>query len=197
MAYASLVSPKLTTIRRLPAFEANLAAGKLEAEGIQSFVADQNISVAHPLLFNEVRLQVREVDVELAEQILSTPVTAHRDREDDDEDDENAEDEDDYVAEAYRCPRCHRKEVDLVPFSQPTRVLRTICVLVIIAPIANALLGIAIPDLNLLTMVPVPTLAMVIAWMLALCFLIAITMLASRRKRCRQCGFEWSHDSGG
>src|SRR5687768_8450608 len=61
------------TLRRMPSFEANLAAAKLEAAGVPCFVADENISIAHPLAFSQVRLQVAEADFERAEQILDAP----------------------------------------------------------------------------------------------------------------------------
>jgi hypothetical protein len=197
--YAMHSSPKLTTIRRLPSFEANLAAGKLAAEGVESFVADQNISVVHPLLFNEVRLQVREIDVERAEEILSKPVAVDADR-DEDDDDAEAEadaDENDYVKEAYRCPKCHRRDVDLMPFSPPTRMVRAICVVVLVLPLLTVLLDAAIPGLNISRALPISDLAMGIAWLAAFCFLVGISILPTRRKRCRQCGFEWTHDSSG
>src|SRR5687768_11632553 len=78
------------TLRRMPPFAANLAAAKLEAAGVSCFVADENISIAHPLAFSQVRLQVAEADFERAEQILDAPALARAD--DDDEDADDADD---------------------------------------------------------------------------------------------------------
>src|SRR5687768_9619832 len=120
LSYASAPRPaNFKTIRRMPHFEANLAAGKLEAAGITCFIEDENISVVNPLVFSEVRLQVAEADLERAAEVLATPSTpAKRDR-DDDGDDNN-----DYVDEAYRCPKCHKKAVDLLPVSPGVRSAR-------------------------------------------------------------------------
>jgi hypothetical protein len=85
-----------------------------------------------------VRVMVHESDLLAAREILSAPPDVgkidyrpgaeHRDDEHDDEDQEDADDEtaaddrdatddDGYVDEEWRCPNCHRKEIDLVPLS--------------------------------------------------------------------------------
>src|SRR5688500_18537469 len=108
LPYATPRSPvNYKTLRRMPSFEANLAAGKLEAAGIACFIADEHISAAHPLALSEVRLQVPEEDLERAAEVLAAPTAPAVSR-------DAAADDDEYVEEAYRCPRCHKKAVDLL-----------------------------------------------------------------------------------
>jgi hypothetical protein len=184
LPYASpRVAVNLKTVRRLPAFEANLAAGKLEAAGINSFIADQNIAAAHPLAFSQVRLQVAEADLERAEEILATPSVSTA----------SADDEGEYVEEAYRCPKCHRKPVDLAPLSPAMRTTRFGCLLVALLPVLAALITWIIPHVTgdeppELTYPP----TLVLTWLVILGVLCFIVFTAKRTKRCRECGHEWS-----
>ncbi len=53
--------------------EAEIARGFLEAQGIQAFVPDQNAHIfKHYVPLNQIRLQVRARDVELAKQLLES-----------------------------------------------------------------------------------------------------------------------------
>jgi hypothetical protein len=195
---------RFRTIRRLPQFEAGLAAAKLEAEGVRCIIADQNISAAHPLLFGEVRLQVAEADIERAEHILSNVRVRVADDEDDEHEDEGeagaerprkergAED-DGYVEEAYRCPQCRRKDVDLLPLSPAMRNTRFGCLLVLAMPLILAAAtwlmpsstrgGTAVPD------------SVSVAWLVTVVVLAFIVLTAKRSKRCRGCGHEWGASS--
>src|SRR3954465_14373852 len=104
LSYASQTVPeRLVTLKRLPPMEGELAAAKLQSEGIRCYLIDQNISIVHPAMSNEVRLQVAEADLERGREILARPA--------------GADAEGEYVDEPWRCPRCHHKAVDLLPLS--------------------------------------------------------------------------------
>jgi hypothetical protein len=184
---------KLKTIRRMPAFEANLAAAKLEAAGVPSFVADQNIATAHPLLVSNVRLQVAEEDVDRAEGVLAAPSVLPDDEDDDDDDDEK---DTGYVTEAYRCPRCHRMAVDFMPLSPAMRNTRFGCLLVLLLP---ALVGLVTWLVPRVTAEAAPEItyppAAVWTWIAVLMVLSLAVVFGKRGKRCRECGHTWSGDA--
>ena len=94
---------ELTLLRTMQLTEAELAKIKLESEGISCFISGANTSVAHPFAFNDVRLMVPKVDVERAREILERPA--------------DTEMEGEYVDETWRCPKCHRKSIQLLPAS--------------------------------------------------------------------------------
>jgi hypothetical protein len=193
-------APKLKTIRQLSSFEANLAAAKLQAAGITAFVIDDNISTAYPLVFASVRLQVPEDEVERAESVLSEPAVESAGLEGDDDEDAlrarslegaDAAGESDYVDEPYRCPKCHRKDVELLPLSGVMRHVRFGCLTVLLLPV---LVGIATWLLQSRSDAKSPDLfapEAVFAWMAVLGILSFVVLTAKRRKRCRTCGHEW------
>ena len=51
--------------------EAKLAQGRLESHGITSFVADEHMGSFYPLGVGGFRLQVAEIDLEMAQEILT------------------------------------------------------------------------------------------------------------------------------
>jgi hypothetical protein len=176
---------KLKTLRRLPPFEANLAANKLETHGVRCFVDDQNLSTIHPLLFGDVRLQVDEADLERAEQILATPGGV------DIPESEREDLNDDYVEEAYRCPKCRRKSVDLLPVSPGMRNARFGCLFILVLPLlftaAGALVGLETRG----TVIAQYEGPLLLAWVAIVIVLSLVVLLAKRGKRCRECGHEW------
>jgi DNA-directed RNA polymerase subunit RPC12/RpoP/uncharacterized protein (DUF1778 family) len=179
LPYASARRDGLKTLRRMPAFEANLAAAKLGAAGIPAFVADENMSAAHPVLHGQVRLQVEEDNLEAAEAVLDTPAAPAS---------AGTGDEDDYVEEEYRCPKCHRKAVDLLPPSPRMRSTRLGCLGVLVLPVVLTLLAnLSTDDDKGLVFPPLVT----VAWLAVLAVLAFVVITAKRRKRCRECGHEW------
>jgi hypothetical protein len=89
------------------ATEAGLAQSRLAFEGIRSYLDNENLIAANPLLANAtggVKLKVSAEDLERAREVLETPPSL--DKEDLDEDDG-------YTDEAWRCPKCHHKRVEL------------------------------------------------------------------------------------
>ena len=189
--------PKLKTIRTLASFEANLAAAKLEAAGVPCFVIDDNISTAYPLVFASVKVQVPEDQMECAEAVLAQPYADAAGLEEDDDALETpsvieAESESDYAEEPYRCPKCHRKDVELMPLRGFMRNVRFGCLIVLLLPIVALIAawgmrsgsgGTSSPDL----FAP----EAVFAWMALLGILSFTVLTAKRRKRCRACGNEW------
>ena len=106
--------------------EAELAKAKLASEGIRSFISDANLAIMHPLVMGSVHLQVDESDISRAEQILTLPAPT------------NAEGE--YVDEKYRCPKCHTRNVDLLPLTFGWKHTRRLWVLLLLAPLLRSLL---------------------------------------------------------
>ncbi len=92
--------------------EASLAASRLEQEGIRSFLENENTIATDFLLSNAiggVRVVVAESDVLRAREVLQmSPAVI---------DEDDLDEFDGYADEPYRCPECHRKELDFVPFS--------------------------------------------------------------------------------
>jgi hypothetical protein len=75
--------------------EANIMKSKLESEGIPCFVADQNMININPLYSNAlggVRLQVRQSDIQEAQEILQLKIQSA-------------------VPDAPPCPRCGSKDI--------------------------------------------------------------------------------------
>jgi hypothetical protein len=190
--------PKLKTIRTLASFEANLAAVKLEAAGVPCFVIDDNVATAYPLVFASVKVQVPEDQVERAEVVLTQPYADAAGLDDHEDEDvletssvAEAESESEYAEEAYRCPKCHRKDVELLPLAGFMRNVRFGCFVVLLLPIVASIATWMMrsgsagqsPDL----FAP----EAIFAWMAVLGILSFAVLTAKRRKHCRACGHEW------
>ena len=165
-------------MRKMRGMEAELAKAKLESEGIECFIADQLISVANPWLFSEVRLQVREDEIHLARDILDRPADDTREGE--------------YTDEAWRCPQCHRKTVDLLPLSSGWQWARLVCLIMMLTPLLLALLVMVLPNPEISDAVNYADRNWGLLWLLALAVIGTALLLAKRQKRCRTCGHEWA-----
>ncbi len=89
--------------------EAHIIKGRLETEGIWSFVADENTAVANWLYSNAiggVKLQVREEDVESAQATLADGPGEIDWEEEGEESEEREVNEEDEENEPEQCPRC-------------------------------------------------------------------------------------------
>ena len=94
--------------------EARIALQKLESEGIDAYLDNENLVATDWLLANAtagIKLMVREPDAPAAEAVLRSKGTPELAIDPSDA----AEDADDYCEEEWRCPECHRTEVELVP----------------------------------------------------------------------------------
>jgi hypothetical protein len=181
LSYASpAVHGKLVTLRRFRQMEAELARAKLESEGIRCLLLDQNLSVAHPLLFNEVPLQVLEEDAERAKEILNRPVA------------DDAEGE--YVDEDWRCPRCHRRSVDLLPLPPGWRRVRMINRALWITPVVLLVLRWTLEFTKCREWIDQLFAWAALPWILITPILTVLVWTAKRDKRCRDCGFTWRKD---
>lgn len=192
--------PRLKTIRQLASFEANLAAAKLDAAGVPCFVIDDNIASAYPLVFASVKLQVPEDEVDRAEAILAAPyadppeLTGDFDGDDDAfgaRSRERAAPDDEYAEEAYRCPKCHRRDVELLPLAGVMRHVRFGCLTVLLLPIVAAIAAWMMRAGSHGTSPDLFAPEAIFAWMAILGILSFAVLTAKRRKRCRACGHEW------
>jgi hypothetical protein len=170
---------ELRTVAEMPAPEAAMARAKLEAEGIRSSIVGEDISGIHPLLFSSVQLQVMEADLKRAREVLNRPA----------EDDDEGE----YADEPWRCPKCHRKEIDILPLSGGYRLLRKIGIAVFIVPIVALLAMRAFDQTDATLRIRELMVDFSPAWLLALIIIAAIVMFTNRAKRCRACGHEWKN----
>jgi len=171
----------LVTLITVDIMEAQLACAKLEAEGIPAFVIDQHASVVHPLLFRNAQLQVAERDLVRAKEILDRPAAV--DPEDHDEDAG-------YVEENFRCPRCHRKAVELMPLARSAMAARAGCLVVLLLPAVPTFIGWMAMDAS------AKSLSLVFhewqwLWILILAACVLAILLQRRRKRCERCGHVW------
>jgi tetratricopeptide (TPR) repeat protein len=100
--------------------EAHIVKGRLESEGIWSFVADENMVVANWLYSNAVggvKLQVREEDVENAQRILADG-PGEIDWEEGEEGEEREIDEGDVENEPEQCPICDSHRIRYEKFAK-------------------------------------------------------------------------------
>jgi len=173
---------RLVTILRADGMEAQLARAKLESEGVRAVVIDENVSSIHPLLFRNVQLQVAEVDLDRAKEILAKPAAIEPDEVDENEG---------YVDETFRCPKCHRKAVELIPLSNAALGTRGGCLIVLLLPVLPFVLSWFLPDPSLARRLEHQLDNWRWLWLLMLCVLISANIMLRRRKRCEQCGHEW------
>lgn len=176
--YMAGEGPRLVTLRRMPVMEAEMAKAKLEAEGILCFVVDSTMALAQPLTITPACLQVAETDVPIAEEILSRPVADGADGE--------------YADEDWRCPKCHRKAVELMPLSPGLRRVRNTLFLLVGAQIAGRLIGMGIPAGDLLQSFDSIMQLLLLPWLFSVFVLGLWWLLSKRTKRCQQCNHEWS-----
>jgi hypothetical protein len=169
----------LRTVADMPPAEAAMARAKLDAEGIRSYIAGEDVSGIHPLVFSSVQLQVMEADFDRAREVLGRLP------------EDNADGE--YADEPWRCPKCHRKEIDILPLSDGYRMLRKIGIVVFIVPIIALLAMRAFDQSDATLRIRELMLDFSPAWLLALIIIAAIVMFSNRAKRCRACGHEWKH----
>jgi hypothetical protein len=206
LSYATPGSPKLKTIRQLASFEANLAAAKLQSAGVTCFLIDDNIATAYPLVFASVKLQVPEDEVEQAEAVLAAPAAIPADPEDDEAAadqaaadeaaaDQAAADEakGDDVDETFRCPNCHRNDVELMPLSATMRNVRFGCLMVLLLPVIVSVAGWMFSSGGSRggSAADVLSPEAMLAWVVVLAILCFIVLTAKRRKHCRTCHHEW------
>jgi hypothetical protein len=130
----------LVELCRLRLFEADLACAKLQSEGIDAVLHDQRIAVAHPFVFPDVPLMVPENQLAEAREILARPAS---DLDQDRIADPSAQDPDDgeYIDEPWRCPKCRRKGVELVPMSPARKMLLYSFLATLALPLLFALVG--------------------------------------------------------
>ncbi|MFI5379231.1 MAG: hypothetical protein ACHRHE_08040 [Tepidisphaerales bacterium] len=169
---------RLVTLRRMQLMEAEMARAKLESEGIHCFIAGAPVTLAYSLAFPEVSLQVEELNLLLAEKILSRPAAIDMEGE--------------YADEAWRCPKCHRRTVDMLPLSPGLKRVRGTFFLLIVAQIIAQLFRLVIPA-ELADAFDSALSWGLLPWLLAEFLLGLWWLLSKREKRCRECGHQWSN----
>jgi predicted Zn finger-like uncharacterized protein len=172
---------KLVTVCRMGVMEAELVKARLAGERIESIVRDSRMAVTHPLIVSDVPVLVREEDVARARQILVQPV----------EDDGDGE----YVDENWRCPKCHRRGVDLLPMVGGWRVAKYVCIALWTAPLVAGIGSWLLeqPPQHLTSSLDEHTGDFICGWTVTVIVLTLAVVFAPRKKRCQSCGFEWAH----
>ncbi len=168
----------LVTLCKMPLMEAEMAAVKLQSEGIQVTLTDRMMASTDPWVITQVRVQVRETDLEEAKAILARPAV----------DDGEGE----YADEEWRCPKCHRKDIELLKLPKAWRQVRNAWVMLLIVPVLLRFLRSAFPD---------PTLDAIAKSLGDWTGLYVIVLLVGgvwllffkRQKKCRNCGHQWTH----
>ncbi len=165
----------LVTIARMSGTEASLAAAKLEAEGVPCFVADTNIAIADPLVFPNVPVQVRARDAARARAILDQPAAAA------------AAGDGEYADEAWRCGKCHRKTVELVPMTAAWRWMATAFWGLIALMIVLRVSGIGLWSIAGGAARPIEA-----GWAVVVCTLALLLVFRRREQQCTSCGHRWA-----
>jgi hypothetical protein len=175
--YQSSGATRFVPLRRMRAMEAQLARVKLESEGIRCFIADQLINQADPLLFASVELQVAEEDAQMAAWILD-------DRPGDVRPDE-------YVDEAWRCPVCHRRNVELLPLRGGWRVMKLLFIFTLLSPFMIALAEWVVPIPAFVSWSEEMLPRFFLVWPIVSGILALALLSRHREKRCQECGHVW------
>jgi hypothetical protein len=179
LAYESTSSSNLVILCRKPLMEAELAKAKLESEGIQCMLRDTRMAVTYSPLVSEVPLLVLKPDEARAREILARPA-----------DDRATEGE--YVDENWRCPRCHHRAIDLVPLTRGWRLVRATWVTLLAVPVLIPVIQWAIADAEISQSISDMFESALCPWISVLVILGTVLFMLGRKKRCRDCGFEWS-----
>ena len=168
---------RLVPVARMRITEADLAKIKLESEGIPCLLRDSASAVANSFIVTDVPVLVRAEDLVRAKEVLARPA------------DDSMEGE--YVEEDYRCPKCHRRDVELLPLSGFRRTLRTVWIALIVVPIAwsifTTVTGISPGRAFDQTLV-----SLTLLWVLVVIVMGAVVLIGKREKRCRTCGARWT-----
>lgn len=167
---------RLVTLARMRITEADLAKIKLESEGIPCLIRDATSAIANSFIVTDVPILVRAEDLERAKAVLARPA------------DDSMEGE--YVDEDYRCPRCHRRDVELLPLSPGRRGLRALWIAMLVISFAWTILR-AMSGINVGPRVDDFIEYAALPWLLIAIVLGVIVLLAKREKRCRACGHRW------
>ncbi len=107
-----MTDPVVTVATYMNLAEADLARGKLQAEGIEAWFADENMlrmNWFYGNFLNGVKLQVKSEDAERAWQVLAEEIPS--------------EIRDEQTGEVYlqpRCPHCRSLDVSRVTFDRKT-----------------------------------------------------------------------------
>jgi len=165
----------LVTIRHMSPMEGELAKLKLESEGIPSHIEDREVAIVQSGVFAGVRLQVRQIDEQRALEILDQPAA------------ETAEGE--YANENWRCPRCHRRKVEIVPVTGFWRFIKIGLQVLGAGFICTMVLSILGPREIRDAMVDYSWVILLVA-LLMTAMMVALASLKSS-KRCTACGHEW------
>ena len=154
-----------------------MACAKLQAEGIRAVVIDSEVAVTNPLVVPYARVQVAESDRAAAEEILARPAP------------DDAEGE--YVKEDWRCPKCHRKTVELLPPSGAGLAARFGCLGMAAVSVLFVASQWMMPEdwYRTAEQFVAPGL---IPWVLLGAVVFVVWMFSKRDKRCESCGHEWS-----
>jgi hypothetical protein len=170
---------RLVTLQRMQVMEAQLAAARLESEGIQCLITDQEMAITHPLVVTEVRLLVQQKDLATARHILANlpPPAA----------------DDQYVDTDWRCPSCHRRAVDLLPLPPAWRRARLGCLTLVSLGIMLAFASQLIDNEPARDILQQIVIWGWLPWALTILILTLALVSLRHRRRCRECGHEW-HD---
>jgi hypothetical protein len=156
--------------------EADLARIKLESEGIPCLIRDSASAVANSFIVTDVPVLVRAEDLERAKEALARPA------------DDSMEGE--YVDEDYRCPKCHRRDAELLPPSSARQRLFVFWVALIAVPIVGTIIR-GITGSNFGSQVDAYIEYSILPWFLAVLVMGVMVATGNREKRCKACGYRW------
>jgi hypothetical protein len=181
-AYFQPLKGGLVTLTQMNAMEAELACTKIQSEGIPCFVADRNWATgSYNAILCMASVQVHESDLERARAILDRPPAQDMEGE--------------YVEEDWRCPKCHRKTIDVMPMSRFWKRVFLLFLGLIVVPLALELVGRAIPEQDWLPSFESLGGFAGPAWIIALATLALTLIFRPRQKHCTSCGHTWKKGS--
>jgi hypothetical protein len=171
LRYITPAAVNLVTLRRMPVIQADLAKLRLDSEGIPCFV----ISHLAYRGISEADLQVAQVDLAAAEEVLGRPPIdmPEGDTIDDDE---------------SRCPKCHKATVELVEPSRGWKLASRFWLTFLFTPFV---IGAAKTIFNSrIEISPFP--GATVLWVAIILFLGVKIVTRPRIRRCTSCGNQWA-----
>jgi hypothetical protein len=174
----------------VPVADAREICERLESEGIPCEATEASAEATIETSEGDVEqsnVVVHAEDLELAQDALQSPSIA-----DEVEDVESDEDREKRFLAAWKCPKCGRQNLQLLPLSEGWRQVRVGCFIVVLVPIVISVLAWTMPTREVKRALDGLPDWWPFGWILIVGGLALALSRAHRGKRCNECGWESS-----